>query len=424
VVSLQSQADVDNYAVTFPGCTTPANLYIDGSGITNLLGLSSITSVSGNLIISASNLTSLDGLNNLSSVGDLNMQNNASLVNFDGLSNLSSVNDDVKIIRNASLINIDGLSNLSSANRIIISLNASLISIEGLNGLSSLGTLIIVRHTQLSNCSIQGICDLLSSGTSFNIVNVVPGGACNSIEDLAAGCVVEEDLDSDGFSVEEGDCDDTDNTIFPGAAEVCDGVDNNCDGQIDEGADDDCDGVSNLCDICPGGDDSIDNNNDGIADCSQLLSYNEYSSAWKCGNNKINICHNGKTLCISKNALPAHFNNHGDFVGPCTSCSGSNAVGHLTGRIQQSNFEGIHSPLEIFPNPASNILNIHGHDLGSKAVITIYDNLGRKIWQQNMDDREGFIQVDLTNPIFHTGMYMVSMNTENSKVVKRLVISK
>ncbi|MBL7954756.1 MAG: S8 family serine peptidase, partial [Flavobacteriales bacterium] len=36
-----------------------------------------------------------------------------------------------------------------------------------------------------------------------------------------------------GFSSETGDCDDTNAAIFPGAAEVCDGVDNNCDGFVD-----------------------------------------------------------------------------------------------------------------------------------------------------------------------------------------------
>ena len=41
------------------------------------------------------------------------------------------------------------------------------------------------------------------------------------------------DLDGDGYSEANGDCDDTDDTVYPGAPEPCDGVDNDCDGLID-----------------------------------------------------------------------------------------------------------------------------------------------------------------------------------------------
>jgi len=44
----------------------------------------------------------------------------------------------------------------------------------------------------------------------------------------------ESDADGDGFTGAD-DCNDGDASQFPGAAEVCDGVDNNCDGQVDEG---------------------------------------------------------------------------------------------------------------------------------------------------------------------------------------------
>jgi hypothetical protein len=51
------------------------------------------------------------------------------------------------------------------------------------------------------------------------------------------------DDDGDGFSEDQGDCNDGDPNINPGADEVCDdGIDNNCDGDIDEGCDQAADG--------------------------------------------------------------------------------------------------------------------------------------------------------------------------------------
>ena len=44
------------------------------------------------------------------------------------------------------------------------------------------------------------------------------------------------DADGDGYTVQQGDCDDENATVHPDLAELCDGIDNNCDGQVDEGA--------------------------------------------------------------------------------------------------------------------------------------------------------------------------------------------
>src|SRR5688572_10095665 len=41
-----------------------------------------------------------------------------------------------------------------------------------------------------------------------------------------------EDRDNDGYNAGE-DCNDADGTVFPGAEEVCDGLDNDCDGEVE-----------------------------------------------------------------------------------------------------------------------------------------------------------------------------------------------
>lgn len=47
------------------------------------------------------------------------------------------------------------------------------------------------------------------------------------------------DEDGDGYSVDERDCDDADATVSPGADEIWDGADNDCDGGVDDAAVDD-----------------------------------------------------------------------------------------------------------------------------------------------------------------------------------------
>ncbi len=79
------------------------------------------------------------------------------------------------------------------------------------------------------------------------LVAAEDGRSTSFAADLVVGTGL--DHDGDGFSLREGDCDDTNAAIYPGASDVSDGVDNDCDGLIDEGspdADDDADGFTDL----------------------------------------------------------------------------------------------------------------------------------------------------------------------------------
>lgn len=54
--------------------------------------------------------------------------------------------------------------------------------------------------------------------------------------------------------------------------------------------DSDCDGIPDSLDKCPGGDDTVDNDNDGNPDCLVPPSYSQVDPSWKCGVNKVVVC--------------------------------------------------------------------------------------------------------------------------------------
>lgn len=76
-----------------------------------------------------------------------------------------------------------------------------------------------------------------------------PGGPNPDCGGGTPGCTDTRDIDGDGFRACD-DCDDADPRVFPGAPEVCDGVDSDCDGSLGPGDGDlDGDGMPD-CDVC------------------------------------------------------------------------------------------------------------------------------------------------------------------------------
>jgi hypothetical protein len=220
-VILLSQSEVDAFMDIYPNCTAINGNLIIGlptteTDITDLSGLSAITSVGGYLRIRNNpSLTNLDGLSALTSVGGyLRIRDNPALTNLDGLSALTSVGGYLRIRDNPALTNVDGLGTLTSVGgNLRIQGNAALTNLNGLNALTSINglfninnnlvltnisglgnidpnsitELFIQSNPQLSNCAIESVCDYLSIESNLATISNNAMG-CDSRAEVEEEC--------------------------------------------------------------------------------------------------------------------------------------------------------------------------------------------------------------------------------------------
>lgn len=198
-----TQAEIDNFPSNYPNCTDITGFVriegIVGSDITNLDGLSGITSIGGYLRIrNCPLLENIDGLNGLTSVGDeLRITNCPLLTDIDALNNLTFVGS-MLIIGGCSLLeHIDGLNALTGTGLIEIGGNESLTSIDGFNGLTSNFVAPIIQiHANNSLTSITGFGALtdvwyLYISQNFSLAEIAGFNALATASIFGSGIIIQ-----------------------------------------------------------------------------------------------------------------------------------------------------------------------------------------------------------------------------------------
>ncbi|MBK8297485.1 MAG: HYR domain-containing protein [Saprospiraceae bacterium] len=245
--------------------------------------------------------------------------------------------------------------------------------------------------------------------------------------------------------------------------EKCNGKDDDCDGLIDEGfdmdndgiadcydncptvsnpnqADSDCDGVGDACDVCPGGNDKIDNDNDGRPDCKYPPSFANIISAWKCsGGTKVQVCtrtNSGgyKTVCTYYAALQTHIN-YGGYLGPCgnANCNGNNLIQPETDEIQLKKYLdapefdpsslGLNDMI-VYPNPVQDALNIEFEIPVNNGKIKLINAQGEAIYIHTITQPTGLVKLDLSRIVrsFNSGVYFAIFEDANQRIIRKFTV--
>lgn len=153
--------------------------------------------------------------------------------------------------------------------------------------------------------------------------------------------------------------------------------------------------------------------------CSQTLSETITVVPTACGNNndKMLVCHNGNTLCVSANAVAAHLG-HGDYLGACNT---SNKGGGQQEEAEQGVMQEMTaSNIEIYPNPTTGVLYVRLPEMGATSV-TVMDITGKTIAQQQVKGGvQQMLQFDLSGQA--KGVYMIKLVSAEKTFQSRVVL--
>ncbi len=179
-INFSNQAAINNFQANYPGCSEiEGDVTISGVNITNLNGLSVLTSIGGTLRIAHNDaLINLSGLNNLANIsGGFLLDTNGALSNLSALANLDHVRGDARIAGNDNLVNLSGLGHLNSVGGDLQLLKNN--NLESLSGFNNLDTVY-------GNMTISEIYLLTSMSGLINLKVVQGNLTLSSLDQLTS----------------------------------------------------------------------------------------------------------------------------------------------------------------------------------------------------------------------------------------------
>ena len=142
---------------------------------------------------------------------------------------------------------------------------------------------------------------------------------------------------------------------------------------------------------------------------------------------KISVCHHGKTLCVSKNAVAAHLA-HGDLLGSCNAdrTCGDESRNTVWEKAEISEMDMDAPLVRLYPNPSarSSVVNIEIDNLlDGNAVISVKDILGREFFSERAAVNNGHLNKQLNFGMsLETGTYILSVITGTTVITEKLII--
>ncbi|HLG35958.1 MAG TPA: T9SS type A sorting domain-containing protein, partial [Bacteroidia bacterium] len=151
-----------------------------------------------------------------------------------------------------------------------------------------------------------------------------------------------------------------------------------------------------------------DANNCVATDCATIYAEDARCFAGNSNVQKVQICHNGNTICVDESAVPAHLA-HGDYVGGCQANreAGDGEAG---------------DSFVLYPNPATEQLIIDNGQLKIER-IEMYNVVGERIKNLTLNPSplgEGSASIDVSE--LTPGIYFVTVTDEaGNKMVRKIV---